>query len=291
MAGIKKGRQRAGTLGALIEQWKLSPDYCDLKESTRSRYGRLENHLQFMAAVPISTIKRRHILNLRDNHTKTPGTASGLVSLISTLMAFAMDRELIPHNPASRIKRPKMGRHGRWNDEDLALFLAKAPQPMQRAALLAVETGQRRGDLLALTWTAWKGGYITLRQQKTGQLVEIPATDRLAVALAEWRQEASSVTILESGRLKRPWTYGGFGASWEASLRFFEMAGRVTFHGLRATFCCVHAENGASPHEIMAMTGHQTLAQVERYTRDVDRKRNASAAITRLDDVRRIAQK
>lgn len=42
------------------------------------------------------------------------------------------------------------------------------------------------------------------------------------------------------------------------------------------------AEAGAPPHENMAVTGHTTLAEVTRYTRDVDRPNIADGAITRL---------
>jgi hypothetical protein len=38
----------------------------------------------------------------------------------------------------------------------------------------------------------------------------------------------------------------------------------------------------ATPHEIMAITGHQTLEEVERYTRAASRKRTADAAMAKL---------
>jgi hypothetical protein len=43
------------------------------------------------------------------------------------------------------------------------------------------------------------------------------------------------------------------------------------------------AKAGASSQEIMAITGHTTLAEVERYTRDLAQKRLAESAMARLE--------
>jgi hypothetical protein len=42
------------------------------------------------------------------------------------------------------------------------------------------------------------------------------------------------------------------------------------------------AEFGGTPHEIMAITGHQTLEEVERYTKMASRKKAADAAMAKL---------
>jgi integrase len=53
-------------------------------------------------------------------------------------------------------------------------------------------------------------------------------------------------------------------------------------HGLRKATAARLAERGATPHEIMAITGHQTLAEVERYTRAAERSKMADAAMSKL---------
>ena len=56
--------------------------------------------------------------------------------------------------------------------------MAHAGPEMQLVMLLALHTGQRQGDLRRLTWTAYDGAFITLRQSKTGKLAHItPAPD------------------------------------------------------------------------------------------------------------------
>ena len=49
--------------------------------------------------------------------------------------------------------------------------------------LLAINTGQRQGDLLRLPWSAYDGKTIKLRQGKAGAYVPIPVADALRDAL------------------------------------------------------------------------------------------------------------
>ena len=53
----------------------------------------------------------------------------------------------------------------------------------------------------------------------------------------------------------------------------------LSVHGLRKAACRRLAEAGCSAHEIMAISGHTTLREVERYTRAAERGRMAKSAI------------
>ena len=70
-----------------------------------------------------------------------------------------------------------------WSDEDVARFLRTAPSYLHLAMLLAINTGQRQGDLLRLLWSAYDGKEIKMRQRKTGAYVPIPVSDALKTAL------------------------------------------------------------------------------------------------------------
>ena len=54
-------------------------------------------------------------------------------------------------------------------------------------------------------------------------------------------------------------------------------------HGLRKTAARMLAEAGCSAHQIASITGHKSLAEIERYTKAADQKRMAAAAIHRLE--------
>ena len=53
-------------------------------------------------------------------------------------------------------------------------------------------------------------------------------------------------------------------------------------HGLRKAAARRLAEAGCSPHEIASITGHKSLAEVERHTRAVEQRRHDSVATSKL---------
>jgi len=64
------------------------------------------------------------------------------------------------------------------------------------------------------------------------------------------------------------------------------LPGRCKAHGLRKAAARRLAEAGRSVSEIAAITGHKTLAEVERYTRTADQERFARPAIRRQSENR-----
>jgi integrase len=56
----------------------------------------------------------------------------------------------------------------------------------------------------------------------------------------------------------------------------------ISAHGLRKATARRLAELGCSTHEIAAVTGHATLAEVQRYTEAANRKRLAREAMKKL---------
>jgi integrase len=61
-----------------------------------------------------------------------------------------------------------------------------------------------------------------------------------------------------------------------------ELPPNLNIHGLRKLAASNLAEAGCSTKEIAAITGHETLAMIELYTKSADQKRLATAAIHRL---------
>jgi len=57
---------------------------------------------------------------------------------------------------------------------------------------------------------------------------------------------------------------------------------RCVPHGLRKAAARLLAEAGCSVKEIQAITGHASLSEIERYTRDAEQARLAMAAVARL---------
>jgi integrase len=127
------------------------------------------------------------------------------------------------------------------------------------AFLIAVWTGQRQGDLLALTWTAYDGTNIKLRQSKTGRYVVIPVGAPLKVALDAEPRRAVTILTTQAGLT---WTADGFSASWRKAVSSAKVAG-LTFHDLRGTAVLRLALAGCTVPEIatIAVVGTELLRQ------------------------------
>jgi integrase len=79
----------------------------------------------------------------------------------------------------------------------------------------------------------------------------------------------------------KPFSPAGFGMRFR---QWCDEAGlpHCSAHGLRKATAARLAERGASPHEIMAITGHRTLHEVERYTRGARQRELADRAMAKL---------
>ena len=120
----------------------------------------------------------------RDNFAGTPRKADYAWSTLARIFSFSKDRGLIASNPCegggrlySADRTDKI-----WTDADVTRFLASASPGMALAIMLALWSGQRQGDLLALPWSAYDGRHIRLQQSKTGRRVTIPVGEPLKIS-------------------------------------------------------------------------------------------------------------
>lgn len=251
-----------GRFPEIIRAYQKSPAYTNLKPSTLHGYNKainlIEAEFHEMALEAIGQKGSRGMfIDWRDTMADTPRTADLTMSVLARILSFAADREMIDRNPLERMGRISDGsrRDAIWADPQVEAFLAKAPDKLRLAMELARWTGQRQGDLLRLTWTAYDGTHIKLRQGKTGRLVRFRVYSELKALLDATKREA--VTILTTSRRKpTPWTSDGFRASWAAVCRAAKIEG-VTFHDLRGTFITLaYRIHGATFKEIAEISGH-----------------------------------
>ena len=77
----------------------------------------------------------------------------------------------------------------------------------------------------------------------------------------------------------KPFTANGF-CHWFANrCRQAGLPTGLSAHGLRKAMCRRLAEAGCTVHQIMAISGHQTLSEVQRYTKAVEQSRMARQAM------------
>jgi site-specific recombinase XerD len=90
------------------------------------------------------------------------------------------------------------------------------------------------------------------------------------------------MTLLNTQR-GRPFTVGGFGEWIRDAITAAGLPLECQPHGLRKAAGRRLAEAGCTAHEIMAMLGHKTLSEAERYTREADQPRLAGTALAKLE--------
>jgi integrase len=185
--------------------------------------------------------------------------------VLARILSIAKDRGLIDVNQCVNGGRLYKSNRAEiiWTAADIVAFCKVASAELQFALLLALWTGQRIGDLRKLTWSAYDGGCIRLRQSKGGRRVTIPVGKVLKAALDKAQQAGRSSThILCTTRGARPWTAGGFGASWGKTYKRSGLAPGLHFHDLRGTAVTRLALAGCTVPEIASITGH-SLRDVE----------------------------
>ena len=278
----RKTQERApDSTAALIAAYQRSPEWRALAATTQATYTIYLRPLFAVGHLSVAAWTRREILTLRDSiaGARGNGAGTGFIRAASALFTWAVDREWIEHTPVTRIK-PLPGGHLRaWTRQEAEAAEAGLPSHLARVVILARYTGQRRGDLCAMGWTAYDGTSIRLVQQKTAAPMVLPVHPALKAHLDAWPRVAA--TILTDAR-GRPWKPQDLSHTLPPSLVQIGLADDLNVHGLRKLAATELADAGCSVHEIAAITGHRSLSMVQLYTRTADQERLAGAAIVRL---------
>jgi integrase len=262
-AARDKPQHRAGTMQALINQYQFSPAFRQLSNQTQRDYARrirkIETEFGDMPLAAVADPAVRGIfLDWRDKIGRTtPREADYAFAVLARILSWAFDRRAIPQNPCERPGRLHSGDRAAivWLQGEVDALLAVASPQVALVVHLAKETGQRQGDVLALTWAAYDGQVIRLRQSKTGRHLTVPVTaDLRAVLDAARPKRKAAVTICTTSRGK-PWTSDGFKSSFDTAKKLAQISGK-TFHDLRGTAVLALARAGCTVPEICSITGH-----------------------------------
>lgn len=276
----------AGSMGALVTEYYGSPAFQNLKPASQRVYRMVLDELRAKAGDnPVALLERRHIIAGHERRASTPAMANLWARVMQVLMAFAVDRGYRRDNPALRIKAYRIGTHRAWTPDELARFEQHWPQgSMQRRAYaLALYTGQRRGDLANMTKANRRGGEIKVTQEKTGAEVFIPEHPDLTAELARGDQHISLLVDAAGAAFSKQ----QLGRWFADAIHDAGLPDDCVLHGLRKTAAKTLAEAGCTAHEIMAITGHKSLTEVQRYCDAARQKVSAKAAILKLQNAPR----
>ncbi len=203
---------------------------------------------------------------------RSPATANRYLAGLSKAFTIAVKEwHWLQDNPVLRVQKEKENpgrvRYLSSKEKD-ALLIACGKSPMAELELivtLALTTGMRRGEILALRWpdVDIRRGSIVLQKTKNGECRAVPIAPQVLALLGKHAQVRHLNTDLVFPRAgeDRPIDFDHVftDAVREAKIKDFR------FHDLRHTAASYLAMSGAMTAEIAAVLGHKTLAMVKRY--------------------------
>jgi integrase len=251
-----------GTLLSVLLAYQNSDEFRERAPRTRSDYvGKIKLIEKTFGDFPLAALTDKRTRGVFKAWRERLATSSRRQAdyawvVLARILSFGVDNGLVAANPCARGGRLYRGSRAEniWTAADEAAFLERAPAHLHLPLLLALWTGQRQGDLLRLTWSAYDGKHIRLKQSKGGRRVVIPVGAPLKAALdAAPKLSPIILTTLDG----KPWTPDGFRASWGKACKRAGVSG-VTFHDLRGTAVTRLAIAGCTEAEIATITGHST---------------------------------
>ncbi|TPL91008.1 site-specific integrase [Mesorhizobium sp. B2-3-12] len=289
-----------GTLRWLCEQYYASAEFKHLDPKTRQvRRLILEScwaeptkprGTKLFEDMPLPAFTAKSVRVLRDRKADLKEAANGRVKALRQVFKWAClpEIDLVTVNPARDIAYFKTGSEGfhSWTIEEVEQFEKRHPVGTKaRLALdLLLYTLQRRSDVVLFGKQHVRKGVLHFTQYKGRNkkpiTLEIPIHPRLQFTIDNSPCGDLTFLVTEFGR---GFTGNGFG-NWfrkrcdEANLP------QCSAHGLRKAASGRMADRGATEHQIMSMTGHQTSKEVTRYTKAARQKVIAKSAVGLLAD-------
>lgn len=308
----------SGSWKALIDEYRGNPKrgiepsvkWLKLKPRTRELYGaHLDQVDRQWGRLQVATTTREHCLAMQEALAKPRKVkirvngemveaevmqtrkADTRMDVLSAIFGFALDRASrygkIQVNPAFRIARlhdAGIG-HPRWPEAVIAEALAKADKHFRRVIMLALYTGQRIGDVVAMTWAQYDGAGMQVTTQKTKRQLWIPCHPALKTMLDEAKAENTvsdtpSTHILLAPHNSQPWLIDWVKHTFTNFMRSIGQDG-YSAHGLRKSACARLVEAGVADRDGAETVG-MTLAMFQHYTKEVSQQMIATRSIAKL---------
>lgn len=241
-------------------------------------------------------------------------TVHHIHAVLHLALESAVSLDLVARNVSERVTVPKMGRHEMEvlsPEQSRTLLTAINGDELEALYVLALTTGMRQGELLALKWrdidldTGWLRIHTTVRKLHGRFIYAPPKTkrSRRAVALT-----AMAVESLKQHRVRQARAKALVGPAWQENdlvfadavggplegrhmLRHYfrpllERAGlpSIRFHDLRHTTATLLLAQGVHPKVVSEMLGHTTIGiTLDTYSHVLPQmQRDAATTLDRL---------
>ena len=289
-----------GSFDDLISRYYRSPDFLDPGDRTRVVY---RNAIERWREMKTPKGNRHGAAMVKDLDAKLVGgwmadmlphktSANMLRKRLSALMDFAVREGMAPTNPVKATKAFKITSGGvhAWTEREISAYEKrhKLGTKARLAFDLLLWTGQRRGDMRMMGPGNVVDGRLSLVQEKTGMLVDLPILQPLADSILASPIGAETFLVNEWGNT---FTSAGIG-NWFRNRCDEAALPQCSAHGLRKAAARRFAEAGCTNQQIKSWTGHTTDSEVSRYTASASRQAlSDDAGVMLMASLARLAKK
>ena len=262
-----RGNIKELTLGDLIQKYKteVTPQKRSWASEAR-RLGRLLKETELMM-VKLAEAKPLHFAAYRDERLSA-GARTCQYDLV--LLRHAWNLASIEwgwplgENPIAKIRFPRTNppRERRLKLGEYEVLLRASSKGkswyLYPMIVLAVETGMRRGEILALDWSNidWPRSRVLLPITKNGKSRWVPLSPSAVECLR-------SIELRDTSRIF-PISDTAFRHAWDRLKKRVQITD-LTFHDLRHEAISRMFDAGHTIPRVMAISGHQTVTQLFRY--------------------------
>ncbi|WP_405168547.1 tyrosine-type recombinase/integrase [Paenibacillus sp. FSL H3-0286] len=274
------------SFGDYITEWLKNKKDIGLK-TRHTNMGHIRNHIiPALGHIPLQKLTYEDIEYLIQEMQKkvlpngnslADGTIRKVFNLVQTSLRAAVKRELIMRNPIDKLdkgSKPKASKpkYDYWSVEEVNSFLNNLKHRLKILFILAIYTGMRRGEILALKWKDinFKTRQIRIAKAKTdagersitiSKYVIKALTDHFKQVLEEknkYNENYIDNDYVICDEFGKQISTSNFHKFWTRKLEATGVR-KIRFHDLRHTCASLMFSAGVHPKVVQEMLGHSSI--------------------------------
>jgi integrase len=282
-------RTLPGTINALVVSYYASDAWNNgLTEDTRKTRRRIIERFRVQHGDKrVALLQREHIEKMLGAITKLTAKRHWLKAIRGLLRsAIPSIRRDDPTEGIASIKLAKSKGHHTWTDDEIEQYRDYWPLGTQQRLVMefALETASRRGEVVRLGPQHVRHGRIRIERTHGSADVDIPMSAELRASCDAMPKAHLTYIVTAHGKPRSKYGLGTDFAKWAIAAG---LPARCRLHGHKKGGMRRLAEAGNTTHELMAISGHRTLSEVQRYTDAADRKRLAESGMAKRQAVQK----
>ena len=212
----------------------------------------------------------------------SPPTVNRELACFKHMFTKAIEWEMATKNPVKQVKlfQENPGRIRYLENEEVTRLLEECTEHLRPIIIVALFTGMRKSEILALQWSDLdlKRKIIHIEKTKSGHSRDIPMADPVFFALKGRQTQSEHVFSHEDGTPRI-----NIRTAFDNNLRRAQIKD-FTFHDLRHTFASHLIMNGVDLLTVKELLGHRSINMTLRYAHlSPEHKKKAVASLKYFD--------